>query len=135
MLDGGHGGFEFVFVERFVAHADVLNQKAKWNVFGEFDGAFDFVHGFDAASAVDGRDVQRWSAGASPLVIGVERRVDRVERHAAGTEPIGDFLHMLFAIGVVKMLAGGENFDRLRAAAYQAVQQAGMQSLFYVNES
>src|SRR5580698_3433665 len=52
VLDGSHGGFELFFVEGVVGIADVLHEKAKWNVLGDFEGAFDLVHGINAAGAV-----------------------------------------------------------------------------------
>ena len=111
----------------------MLHQEAKRNLLGDFEGALDFVHGLDAAGAVGGGNVHRRRAGASPFVVGVQRRVHRVQRDAAGPEPVGDLADVLLAVGVVEMLAGGENLDRLRAAAHQAVQQAGMQALFDVH--
>ena len=61
------------------------------------------------------------------------RRMDGVQRNAAGVEPVGNFAHVLLAVGIVEMLARGKNFDGLRAAAHQSVQQAGVQPLFHVN--
>ncbi len=62
------------------------------------------------------------SAGASPFVVGVKGRVQRIERDAAGAKPIRNFFYMLLAVGVIQVLAGGKNFDRLRAAAHQTIQ-------------
>jgi hypothetical protein len=41
---------------------------------------------------------------------------------------------VLLAVGVVDVLAGGEDFDSLRADPVQPVENAGMQSLFYMDE-
>ena len=59
----------------------------------------------------------------------------RMQRNAAGSEPVGNFAHMLLAVGVIQMLARAKNLDGLRAAAHQFVQQARMQPLFHVNVS
>ena len=57
-----------------------------------------------------------------------------MKRDAAGTEPVGNFAHMLLAVGIVDVLARSKDLDRLRAAAHQPIQQAGMQPLFDVNK-
>ena len=71
------------------------------------------------------------SAGASPFVIGVERRMHRIERDAAALEPLGDFLYVRLAVRVVDMLARSENLDGLHACPNQAVKNARMQPLFH----
>ena len=133
MLDAGHGGFEFLFVEGFVGIADVLDEKAERDVLGDFEGAFDFVHGIDASGAVGGGDVDGRRTGASPLVVGVQRRVDGIEWNAGGAEPVGNFADMLLAIGVIEVLAGGEDFDRLGSPLDQLVKQARMESFLYID--
>ena len=133
VLDGGHGSFEFLLVESVVGIADVLDQKAERNVLRDFEGALDFVHGLDAAGAVGGGNVHGRRAGASPFVVGVQRRVDGIQRNAGGAEPVGDFANMLLAIGVVEVLAGGEDFDRLGSGLDEFVEQARMEPLFYID--
>src|SRR5208337_4784185 len=114
-----HGRFEFLFVESVVGIADVLHQKAEWNVLGGFQGAFDLVHGIDAVRPVGRGDIDGRRTSASPLVVGVQRSVHRVEWNASGAEPVGNFADMLLAIGVVKVLAGGKDFNRLRSCLDQ----------------
>jgi hypothetical protein len=46
-----------------------------------------------------------------------------------GTEPTGQLGAML-AAGVIKMLAGGEDLDRLRSGPGSQLEQAWMQALF-----
>ncbi len=47
-----------------------------------------------------------------------------MERHAAGTEPIGNFTDVLFPVRIIKMLARGEDFNGLRAPADEAIEQS-----------
>src|SRR5208282_1829967 len=108
-------------------------QKPEWNMLGDFEGAFNLVHGVDAVGPVGGRDVDGRRAGASPLVVGVQRRVHGVQGNAGGAEPIGDFAHMLLAVGVVEMLAGSEDFDRLGPGLDELVEQARMEPFLYVD--
>src|SRR4029077_5521039 len=100
---------------------------------GDFQGAFDLVHGIDAAGAVGGGDVDGRRTGAPPLVVGVQRRMDRIERNAGGAEPVGNFADMLLPIGVVKVLARGEDFDRLGSGLDELVEQARMEPFLYID--
>src|SRR5690242_18171343 len=84
-------------------------------------------------SAISGGDIYRGSPGAAKLIVGEHRRVHGIQRHAAGTEPIGNLTHVLFAVGIVEMLACRKNFNRPSAAAHQAVQQARMETLFEID--
>jgi hypothetical protein len=59
--------------------------------------------------------------------------VHRIQGDTAGAEPLRNLAHVLLAVGVVKMLARSEDFDGLRAAAYKAVKQSGMQPLLHVD--
>ena len=45
-----------------------------------------------------------------------------MERHAAGTEPIGNFTDVLFPVRIIKMLARGEDFNGLCAPADEAIE-------------
>ncbi len=56
-----------------------------------------------------------------------------MERHPAGTEPIGNFTDVLFPVRIIKMLARGEDFNGLRAPADEAIEQPGMKTLFEIN--
>ena len=57
-----------------------------------------------------------------------------MKRDAAGTEPVGNFAYMLLAVGIVDVLASSKNFNRLRSAAHQSVEQPWMQPLFDVQQ-
>src|SRR4051794_32699160 len=134
MFDRGHGRFNLVIVEGLIGNANVLDQEAEWNLFSDFQSALDFIHGFDAAGPVRGGDVDGRCSGASPFVICVERRVDRIQWNAAAFKPVGDFAYVLLAVGVIDVLTGSENFDRLCASPVQAIENARMQAFFDMNE-
>ena len=82
-----------------------------------FGGAFDFVHRLNSGRAISGCDVDRRRAAASPFVIGIERRMDRMQWNSAGAKPVRDFTEVLLAVGIVEMLAGSEDLYRLSSAA------------------
>src|SRR5450432_4451978 len=133
MLDGCHSILEFLLVESVIGIADMLHQKTKRDLFGDFNGALDLVHGVDASSPISGGDVDRRAAGASPIVIGVQGGVDRVQGNASGFEPVGNFADVLLAVGVVEMLARGKNLNQLGSRLDQLIEQARMEPFFYIN--
>ena len=47
-------------------------------------------------------------------------------------EPLGNFLDVRLAVGVIEVLAGSKNLNRLHAAAGQSIQNAGMEPLFHI---
>src|SRR4029077_17210827 len=100
-----------------------------------FYGTFDFVHGLDPGGAISGGDVDRRGTTASPLVVGIQRRVPRMQRYSAGTEPVRDFTECLLAVGVVEVLARAKDFNGLGPAADQLIEQARMQPLLDENVS
>src|SRR5262249_40953965 len=131
MFDRGHGGLELALIEIFVGNADVLNQKTKGNLLCDLERALDFVHGLNTLGRIGGRDVHWRTSRAAPLVVGIERRVNRVQRNTARLEPISDLPDVLLAVGVVQMLAGSKDLNRLGSAFYQIIKQTGMQPLFH----
>ena len=78
VLDACHRGIEFLLVEVFPAHANVLNEILERNLLSDLDGALDLVHGLDARTLFDFRDIERWAAALSPLVIHGQGRVHRI---------------------------------------------------------
>ena len=85
------------------------------------------------SAPIDGSDVHRWRTRASPFVVGIKRRVHRVQRNACGFEPVRDFANVLLAVGVVEMLARGKNLDRLGSRFHQLIEQAGMQPFLHID--
>jgi hypothetical protein len=55
-----------------------------------------------------------------------------MQSHGVVFKPVGDFADMLFAIGIIQVLARGKNFDGLGPAANKAIQQAGMKTFLYM---
>ena len=52
VFDRGHGRFKLLLVKAFIRSSEMLHQKTKWNLLGDFEGALDFVHGLDAGGTV-----------------------------------------------------------------------------------
>src|SRR5438270_5856669 len=100
MLNRSHRRFKLPLIKRFVGHTDVLDQKSEGNMLRHFDGTLDLVHCFNAGGAISGRDVDRRRAAASPFVVGIERRMNRMQWNSAGAKPVRDFTDVLLAVGV-----------------------------------
>jgi hypothetical protein len=56
-----------------------------------------------------------------------------LERNAGGAEPFGDFADVLLAVGVIEVLARGEDFDGLGSGFDEIVEQARMQPFLYID--
>jgi hypothetical protein len=74
-------------------------------------------------------EVDGGSAGAAHFAVGEERGVHGKGFKRVGTEPIGEFGDML-AAGVVEVLAGGKDLDRLNTGPGSQLEQARVQALF-----
>ena len=59
MLDGRHRVIEFVLVEIFVGHSDVLHQKSEGQDLRDFERALDLIQRIDAAALVRVDEVDR----------------------------------------------------------------------------
>src|SRR5947208_16261623 len=116
VLNRGHRRLEFALVESFIRGPQVLNEKTKWNLFGYLESALDLVHRLDAASPVRGSHIHGGRSGATELVVAIERRVHGVQRNTGRAKPVGEFANVLLAVGVVHVLARGEDFDGLGTA-------------------
>ena len=113
---------------RIVSLAKMDDKVAEWDVLGGFKRAFDFVHGINAASLFRVQDIYSGSAGAAHLAVGIKRGVHGEGLKRVGTEPLSQLGHML-AAGVVKVLAGGKDLDRLRAGTTGKLKQAWVQAM------
>ena len=111
-----------------IAVADVQDEELVGQDLRRFERALHLVHAVDAAGFLVVHDVDGGHAAAAHLRVGIDRRMQRVRLDLARLEPVGDLLDVL-AAGVVEVLARGEDFNGLRAAAGERVEQAGVQTL------
>jgi hypothetical protein len=93
-----------VFGEFLAVDAEVLDEIAERDHFGDFDGALDFIHPFDALG-LDLRSVMlMWCrAGAAPVLVGVHGRMEGVELEFGIAKPVAEFGDLGF-VAVVEML-------------------------------
>jgi len=101
------------------------------DLLGGLEGAFDLVHGGDAAGllGVDEIEVRRYVAG--PLGVGAVADVDGLMERGGNTgvaEPGGDVADG-GAVGVIEVVSGCEDLNSLGACFVEGVEQAGVQAL------
>ncbi len=131
MLDSGEGIFEDANVPGIILVAEVEDDGLDGELLSGLEGAFDLVHGVDATGFFGVNEVEVRSDVAGPLSIGavagvdglVERGGDFVEAEPGGDVADGG------AVGVIEVVAGGEELDGLGSAAVKGVEQAGVQAL------
>lgn len=131
VLDGGEGVLESAGVPEVVLVAEVEDDGLDGELLGGLEGALDLVHGVDAAGLFGVDEVQVGSYVARPLSVGAVAGVDGlVERGGdfVGAEPGGDVADG-GAVGVVEVVAGGEELDGLCSAVVKGVEQARVQAL------
>ena len=111
LFEGTEGGFEFAVVVLFAADADVLDGEGTGDLFGDFEGALDFVDRGDALDLLRFGDVDDGvGSGAAPDVVGVHGHVEGVELERGVAEPVAELVD-LGGVAVVEVLAGAEDFD------------------------
>jgi hypothetical protein len=131
VFDGGEGVFEGAWVPGVVFLAEVEGTGGDGNLLGGLEGALDLVHGGDAAGLFGVDEIEIGCDVAGPLGVGAVADVEGlVERgpDAGVAEPGGDVADG-GAVGVVEVVAGGEELDGLSATLLQGVEQAGVQAL------
>jgi hypothetical protein len=131
MLDGGEGVFEGTRVPGVVLVAEVKNDGLDGELLGSFEGTLDLVHGVDATGLFGVDEIEVGSDVAGPLGVGAVAEVDGlVERGGdfVGSEPGSDVADG-GAVGVVEVMAGGEELDGLSSAVVKGVQKAGVKAL------
>src|SRR6185312_14108359 len=131
VLNAAHGPVEFTRIVVFISLSDVLHEKPKRHLFGNFHSAFDLIHGVDSARFVRIDNIQRRAAGFE-VVAHVDWRMHGVQFHSFTFEPRRKFLDVFF-VGVIEVAAGSKQLHSLDAATFHRVEQAGMQPLFDVN--
>src|SRR5580658_3951429 len=128
VLEGSDGVFDGTLGPPVVALAEVQDKVGKGDELGGFQGALDLVHGVDAAGFLRVQKVDGGCAGATHFAVGEKRGVHGKRLESIGTKPGAEFGDVL-AAGVVEVLPGGINFDRLGTGAFGEFQQAGVQAL------
>ncbi len=143
VLDGSERALKGGLVPGGVLEAEVQDDGGEGDLLGRLDGALDLVHGGDSVGLLGGDQVEIGRDVARPLgrvraaeVAPTLRDIDGLMQHGAhivGAEPGGELAHG-GRIGVVEVVARGEDFDchgtaGLRAGGGEGVQQAGVQAV------
>lgn len=100
------------------------------DLLGGLEGALDLVHGLDALGFV-GRDDGEGGGDVAGPALGLLRGEDGLVHggaEAGVAEPVGDLTHG-GAVGVVEVVARGEELDGAGSGAAERVEQAGVKSL------
>jgi hypothetical protein len=131
VLDGGEGVFEGADVPCVALVAEVEDDGLDGDLLGRLEGALDLVHGVDAAGFFGVDETEVGSDVAGPLgvcaVAGVDGLVER-GGDVVGAEPGGNVADG-GAVGVVEVVAGGEELDGLGSAVVKGFQKTGVQAL------
>jgi hypothetical protein len=131
VLDGGEGVLEGAGAPGVGALAEVEDDGLDGDLLGGLDGALDLVHGVDAAGLFDVDEVEVGGDVAGPLGVGAIAGVDGLVDgggDVVGAEPVGDVADG-GAVGVVEVVAGGEDLDGLGTALVKGFQEARVQAL------
>lgn len=135
VFDGGEGVFEGAEVPGVVFEAEVEGDGGDGDLLGGLEGALDLVHGVDAAGFLRVDEVEGGGDVAGPDGGGGAVEEDGLVKRGGGAgvaEPGGDVADD-GAVGVVEVVACGEEFDGGAAvgseAAEHGVEQAGVQAL------
>ena len=112
LLERAKRRFDGVFGKLLPADAQMLDQIAERNHLGDFQRALDLTHPVDAVRLVPVGDVDvRVRPGAAPDLVGVHRRMQRMELQLGIAKPVPQFADLRF-VPVVQMLRRAEDFDR-----------------------
>ena len=127
VLDGGEGVLDGVGRPGVVGEAHVQGNGGEGDLLGGLEGAFDLVHGLNAAAFIVGDQVEGGGGVAGPAGVGVGGLVEGGS-DVVGAEPVGDLADD-GAVGVVEVVAGGEDLDVARAGFGEGVQDGGIEGL------
>jgi len=131
VLDGGEGVFEGPEVPGLVFGAEVKSDGGEGELLGGLEGALDLVLSGDAAGFFGVDEVEVGGDVAGPLGVGAVGDVDGLVEGGGDVviaEPVGEVADG-GAVGVVEVVAGGEDFDDGGAGGLEDVEQAGVQAL------
>lgn len=130
VLDGGERVLDSAAVPGIVFEAEVEGDGGDGDHLGGLEGALNLVHGFDALGLV-GRDERQGGGDVAGPALGLLWAEDGLMQGGGGSgvpEPVGDPADD-GAIGVVEVVARGEELDSAGAAVAKSIQQAGVKSL------
>jgi hypothetical protein len=131
VLDGGEGVLKGAEVPGVVLVAEVEGTGGDGDLFGGLEGALDLIHGGDATGLFGVDEVEVGRDVAGPLGVGAVADVERLVEggsDAGVAEPGGDVADG-GAVGVVEVVAGGEDLDGLSAGVVEGIEQAGVEAL------
>ena len=114
-----------------VVEAEREHDRGEGDLLGGLERALDLVHGGDAVGLLRRDEVEVGRDVARPLGVGAVGDVDGLMEDGAdvvGAEPGGEFADG-GGIGVVEVVARGEDFNGARAGGGEGVQQAGVQAV------
>lgn len=128
VFDRGEGVFEGARAPGIVLHAEVEDDGAEGDLLGGLDGALGLVHGQNALGLFAVDEVEAGGDVAAPVGVGSEEGLVEGGKDAGVAEPGGDVADG-GAIGVVEVVAGGEDLDDGGAGAVHGVKETGVESL------
>ena len=122
MLQGAERGIAFARIGHFARTAHVQDEPRVGQIIGDVDGTLQFVHGFDAANALDFADGKRHPALPHDAEVPAGRSVQRDELQAVRFERAGhraNFrLHRVFEVA-----ARAENLEAFKAGPGNLLQE------------
>ena len=131
VLDGGERVLDGGLVPGRVIEAEREDDGGEGDLLGGLERALDLVHGGDAVGLLRRDEVEVGRDVARPLSVGAVGYVDGLMEDGAdvvGAEPGGEFADG-GGIGVVEVVARGEDFDGAGTGGGEGVQQARVQAV------
>ena len=125
MLDGCHGMFECPLIPTVFPLAEMEDQKLQRQDLRGLERTLHLVHAVDAPGLIRVDHVYRRSPAPPHLRVRKERHMHGKRLHGIDAEPVGNLFH-LSAVGVIEMLARGEDLNRLRSTLGQGIEQSRM---------
>ena len=128
VLDNGNGVLDGEFIPCRLIEAEIDHGGSERDLLRGLDGALDLVHGGDAGLFALGDEVKIRRYVAGPLDVIAVGEIDGLMQHRAHVvraEPVSEFAHS-GRVGVVEVVARGEDFDGARTSGCQGIQQAGV---------
>lgn len=131
VLDCGEGVFEGAEIPGIVFEAEVQGDGGEGDLLGGLEGAFDLVHGVDAAGLFGVDEIEGGGDVAGPVVGGEGIGEDGLVEGGVGSgvaEPVGEVADD-GAVGVVEVVSGSEDFDGSGSTGEHGVEQSVVQAL------